>query len=90
MTKRVFLYATGDGDFPAMTFEQDYNCQNFYEEMVKENVTKKIIDTDEDYIVVKILEFDAVDEQFITFIRNEIMDYDHSKHSDFFEINPVR
>ena len=89
MTKRVFLYATGS-DYSAMDFSDNFNVQQVYEEMVQENVTTKTIDTDEYYIELKILEFGAIDDKFISFIQNNMFDYDKTKASDFFEVTPPR
>jgi hypothetical protein len=88
MTKRVFLRASGD-DHSAMNFDRNFDIQKFYEDMVKEGVTKKTIDTDEFYIDVKILEFGEIDDKFISFVRDFIMDYDMSKANDFFEVTPI-
>lgn len=88
MTKRVFLYATGD-DFAAMDFEQHFVSQTVYEEMVQAGVKEKIIETDDYYIELELLEFSAIDDQFIAFIQNRIQDYDQAKAQNFFEVKPV-
>lgn len=88
MTKRIFLYATGS-DYAAMDFSDNFNVQQVYEEMVQENVTTKTIDTDEYYIELKILEFGAIDDKFISFIQNSMLDYDQTKASDFFEVTEI-
>lgn len=88
MTKRVFLYVRGD-DYSALSFQQEFDMQKFYEEMKKEEKTEETISTDEVYAEVEIKEFTQIDDNFINFIRNHIMDYDSSKHTDFFEVNPI-
>lgn len=84
MTKRVFLLVTGD-EYSAMTFSQEYNAQEFYESMVADGETERELEDG----TVEIKEFGAVDDEFIQFIRDEIMDYDQSKDTDFFEVKPV-
>lgn len=84
MTKRVFLLVTGE-DYSAMTFSQECNAQDFYESMVQDEVTEREFEE----ATVTIKEFGAVDDAFIQFIRDEILDEDHSKDTDFFEVNPV-
>ena len=88
MTKRVFLYATGS-DFSAMDFEKYDQAQEIYEEMIQADVNEKVFESDDYYFEVKILEFGVIDDKFIDFIRDEIMDYDQAKASDFFEVKPV-
>ena len=84
--KRVFLYVTGD-DYSAMEFNEDYDKQLFYEDMVKEGVEKKIIDNGILYAEVYIYEFGSIDENFLYFVKNTIQDEDQSKQSDFFEVS---
>ena len=88
MEKRVFLYVTG-GDYSALNFSQDFKEQEFYERMVALGVDHTIVDNEDYYFEVYIKEFGPVDDKFIKFIKNTIMDYDHSKDSDFFEIKPI-
>lgn len=87
--KRVFLYVSGE-EYSAMNFDDKYNSQDFYEQMLEEGVTKKTIDEDDVYADVEIKEFAAIDEDFIDFIRNNFVDYDVSKDTDFFEVNPLK
>lgn len=87
--KRVFLHVSGD-DHSAMVFSREYNTQDFYEQMVKDGVTEKVVDEDDFYAEIEIKEFRSVDEEFIEFIRDNFIDYDYSKDSDFFEVTPVK
>lgn len=88
MKKRVFLYVNGE-DYSALIFEENYDKQKFYEEMVRDGVTKRVIETETEYIEVEILEFGEIDDRFISFIRDRFMDYDYSKHSNFYEVTPL-
>lgn len=88
MSKRVFLYVRG-GDYSAMTFRGNYNVQEFYEDMVKEGVTDKTINTDSFCADITIKEFGEVDSEFIGFVFDNLCDYDHLKDADIFEVKPV-
>lgn len=87
MGRWVFLHVNG-GDYSALSFEENYDPQEFYEVMIKENKTQTMVETSEFYADVKIEEFEDIDDNFIAFIRNYIMDYDRSKDNDFFEVKP--
>lgn len=87
MDKTVFLYVSGDGDYNALDFERNFNAQQVYQDMLNENVSKKVFDTDDYYIVVQIKEFRAVDPEFISFVKNNLCDYDALKAEDIFEVN---
>lgn len=86
--KRVFLYVSGE-DYSARVFDDNYVSQDYYEDMLSSGVQKKIIDDDVLYAEVKIVEFDEVDEKFITFIRNNFME-NQSKDSNLFEVKPIK
>ena len=87
--KQVFLYVSGD-DKAAMNFDSSFNRQDYYEQMVKDGVTERVIDEDIFYAEIEIKEFKAVDKEFVEFIRGNFIDYDYSKDSDFFEVTPVK
>jgi len=83
--KTVFLYVKGDS-YSAMEFLEKYNPKEFYQQMVEEDVDEKIINDDDLYAEVDIYEFGEVDSNFIQFIRDKMVHYDDTKHSDFFQI----
>jgi hypothetical protein len=85
MTKNVFLFVKGD-DYSALNFEQNFNAQQVYDDMVSKGEKRVSFESDEYYIDVYIKEFDDIDPEFIDFVRNEIHDYDSSKHYDFIEV----
>lgn len=85
--KRVFLYV-GGGDYSALNFEEHFNSQTVYQEMVENGEKERVIENDDYYIEVTIKEFGATDDEFIEFIQSEIQDYDESKHSNFYEVTP--
>ena len=73
------LLISGD-DYAANTFENEMGVEE----------AKKLIEQGEkvesDEFSGEVFEFGEVDEKFIDFIRNEIQDYDMSKHQNFYII----
>lgn len=89
MTKSLtILHVTGSGDYTAAKIEDDFGVENAYQ-IAKENGGKAEIELDNEYDIayVTILKFGAVDYEFIGFVQNFI-DYDYSKHENFFVIEP--
>lgn len=88
MNKTVVLVVSGDGDYGAMTFGQNFNPQEVYEQMVAEGVTRKTVVYDdptygEEDLYCKICEFEAVDPAFFSFLVNEgLIDEDTLKYKD--------
>lgn len=94
MANTVVLLVSGDGDYGAMTFEQNYDAQVVYENMVAEDVTSKTIVYKDDLygdedLYVSIINFGEVDMEFINFIVNEFLDYDAMKRQDFHIVKEV-
>lgn len=85
MSKTVFLYVYGD-DYSALGFERKYNVQDVYEQMVAEEVTKKVIENDEYYIEAKIEEFGEIDPDFVSFMLNNLCDYDQLKSENIYKV----
>ncbi|MED3649980.1 hypothetical protein [Heyndrickxia sporothermodurans] len=90
MTKVLYVY--GDGDYDVLSFNNNYNPQKVYEEMVAEGITKKDLldpEWDEESIHVEIKEFGEVDSEFVSFMYNEFIDYDVTKAKDIFFVEEV-
>lgn len=85
MSKRVFLYVIGD-DYSALHFEDNFDSQEVYEQMIKEGVTSKSFEGENYYISVYIKEFGEIDDGFISFVLNSLMDYDSTKHTNIYEV----
>jgi hypothetical protein len=87
MAKTVLLLVSGDGDYGAMCFEQNFDADVVYKEMLAEGVTRKSVFHDDGYgeeeIYVKIFEFGEIDPEFVSFMYDEFVDYDASKAKDF-------
>jgi hypothetical protein len=84
MVKNVFLYVQG-GDYAAVEFEDNYNAQEVYEDMVRAGVTRQVFDTEEHYIEVYIKEFGVIDPKFIEFINYNFIEY--PKDNNFYEVS---
>lgn len=78
------LFVTGD-EYSAMHVSDDIGISNAVK-MAEENNGTFTIDNDESYAELSILEFGDVDPKFIEFIESKMIDYDNSKHTDFFVI----
>lgn len=78
------LFITGD-DYSAMGVEQEIGIEKAAK-MTIDNGGSLTINDDELYAELSILEFKEVDEKFIEFIKDKIMDYDDAKHTDFYVI----
>jgi hypothetical protein len=76
------LHVNGDADYGALTFEQDYGLEKAREDVKNGNVPKD--ESGDEAWEAKVLEFGEVDSKFIDFIKGEIMDYDMSKHENFY------
>lgn len=84
MTKILYIHDF-DESYAAMEIESNIGI-NELANLVEEN--GGILDYEnEEYnfaCIARILYFDNVDEKFITFIKNNFIDYDQSKHSNFY------
>lgn len=80
--KILYITGAGEDDFGAMSVEQEIGVKEAYQ-LAKENGGSYTYETDETYADISIKEFGDVDPKFITFIRNEFIDYDNSKATDF-------
>lgn len=78
------LYVTGS-DYSAMHISDEFGIEKAIK-LAEENGGSYIVDNDEIYAELKILEFGEVDSNFISFIEDKFIDYDVSKGTDFFII----
>lgn len=91
MSKKVLL-VSGLSDYGVLNFE-DYNekndmtLQNWVERLETKENKKEYIEEDNLKFSVELFVFGEVDEKFIEFIRDEIIDYDDSKNTDFFVVD---
>lgn len=86
MSKTIYLYVHGD-DYSALSFEQKFKPKEFYDQMVSEGVTKKVIDDDNMYAEIEIKKFGFVDEEFESFVLHTLYDYDDSKHANIYKVS---
>lgn len=87
MKKRTFLFVTGK-DFTAMLFDEMYDRQAFYEEMIKNEEKFKVIDKDGFYARITIVS-GIIDDTMLELFYNEFIDYDFMKSTDLFEVESV-
>ncbi|ATO12204.1 hypothetical protein ACJGE4_15425 [Bacillus velezensis] len=76
----------GDGDYAASFIEHEYGVERAYEKAVANGGKVSIEGGDYQQAYVEVVEFGAVDEKFIAYIRDK-QDYDMTKHSNFFVID---
>ncbi len=78
------LYVTTDGDYGATNFETTgLSYEQTYEKALANGGLLMEEYEGENYIF-RAYEFGDVDPKFIDFVRNEIQDYDDSKHKNFY------
>lgn len=80
------VYVNGQNDYSAMDMEDSGELKMLVEKMLKDNLTE--IES-EDESRVEIREVGEVDQRFINFVRNNIVDYDLSKMSDFYLLDEI-
>lgn len=82
------LYIGNVNDFDAQIFEEYHKGQNVSDIIKKiesgDDLSGISEDGDEYDFQAKILEVGEVDKRFVEFIRQEIQDYDDSKHHNFY------
>lgn len=90
------IYVNGQCDFSAIDMEESGELKSLTKALVVANVlTNGVVNEIEssDKSIVKLLEFGEVDKEFIKFVRDEIVDYDLAKQSDFYlleELLPLK
>lgn len=80
--KTKILYINGYGDFTCADLEEENKINGIIEHMLKNNLTEYEIEDG----LCTILEFNEVDEEFIKFTINQLMDYDLQKQCNIYLI----
>ena len=86
------IYISGQSDFSAIDMEESGELKSLTKALVTANIlTNGLVNEIEssDESTVKLLEFGEVDKEFIKFVRDEIVDYDLSKQSDFYLLEEI-
>jgi hypothetical protein len=82
------LLVWGDDDYGALTFENAHDSSpeglKKFEQKLIEAGGVYSEESDEGQFNAKIYEFEEIEPKFIEFVRNEIQDYDDSKHKNFY------
>ena len=88
MTKVLEVF--GDADYSVISFEDaerdgKVNRKELFDTAIagKANETH-VFEDDETYFEYRAYEFGAVDEAFVSFVKDEVEDYDMAKHHTFF------
>lgn len=78
------LIVTGEPygtDYAALSFEQKY--RGVAVEEVIDNLQNYQDDSNEEYYL-EVKEFGDIDMEFVNFLRTDLIDYDHQKHTAFY------
>lgn len=80
------VYVSGQCDFSALEMEESGELKELVLKMVENDITEM---ESEDESRIEIREFGEVDMRFVNFVRNNIVDYDLSKMSDFYLLDEI-
>lgn len=80
------VYVNGYCDFSAIDMEESGELKQLVNQMIKDGITS--IES-EDESTVSIIEVGEVDERFIDFVRDNIVDYDLAKMSEFYLLDDI-
>ena len=86
------IYVNGQCDFSAIDMEESGELKSLTKTLVTANIlTNGLVNEIESYdkSIVKLLEFGEIDKEFIKFVRDEIVDYDLSKQSNFYLLEEI-
>lgn len=81
------IYVSGQNDYSALNMEESEELKEITEILISDNNLNEV--TSSDGSIVRLLKFNDIDERFISFIRNNIMDYDYSKCSSFYTVDEI-
>jgi hypothetical protein len=76
------LYIHSGDDYAALTFEQQYGGRKVVDLLKDIDGVKRSVEYKE--VEVDVIEVGDVDERFVKFLRDHILDYDQSKHNTFY------
>ena len=88
----MIIYISGQSDFSAIDMEESGELKSLTKALVTANIlTNGLVNEIESYdgSIVKLLEFGEIDKEFIKFVRDEIVDYDLAKQSDFYLLEEI-
>lgn len=80
------VYVSGQCDYSALEMEESGELKSLVKKMLKDDLTE--IES-EDESRVEIREVGEVDKRFINFVRNNIVEYDLSKMSNFYLLDEL-
>lgn len=80
------VYVNGQCDYSSLEMEESGELKQLVEQMLEDDITSL---ESQDESIVEIREIGEVDQRFINFVRNNIVDYDFSKMSDFYLLDEI-
>lgn len=88
---RKVLLVSGLSDYGVVSFEyynkkNNMTLQDWVKRLESKESKTEYIDTNDYDFSVELYTFGEIDKKFVEFIRDEIVDYDMSKHTDFFVV----
>lgn len=86
MEKTRILHVTGDDDFGANYFEDEYGIDLIKQDLI-ENPTKTSWEDPDGKWDAQLTVYDKIDPKFLTYVGEHLMDYDFSKHTNFYVID---
>lgn len=78
------LYVHSDDDYAALNFEEKMNVDGAVKQLTDSGKKSILYKDDDCTFTVDLLEFGEIDPKFIQFLQSEILDYDASKHNNFY------
>lgn len=85
------LLITGD-DYAATYFEQNFMLGDIIKDYGSKlndfGVCEFALEYNDENLEAKLIKFDHIDPLFIQFLRNDFMDYDSAKHTNFYIWRP--
>lgn len=91
MENLIILHVSGD-KWAASAFEQAYDAQGFYQQMVEEGDTRVslgVADPEGNGFIeveIQLMEFGPVDPAFLNYTRAGLRSWDDQQHTDFFQV----
>lgn len=87
MEKTRIILVKSDYDYDTLMFEEHHIVTDELWSKIKKGDTIEVnCDGEILQLNVTALEFDVIDPEFIRFVRNNLMDEDQSKHTNFYVV----
>lgn len=85
MSETKVLWIYGEDEYHALDFDHsDHTVQDIVELVEDSDEDRIMIETEDSYYYAELYVFEKIDPGFIEFINNNVVDYDMSKHENFY------